>query len=152
MAGEHTRFKPGHKTWNKGMAGFRPGGRSSEAWFKAGQKPANTWKPVGSERVTKDGTLERKISDTGIKRIDWRPVHVMEWEKFNGPIPGGHIVVFKDRNNRNFASDNLEVITRAENMRRNTCQRYPKEVVQLIQLRGVLTRKINQRARREKQD
>jgi hypothetical protein len=40
----------------------------------------------------------------------------------------------------------LELISRAENMRRNSYHtRYPKEVAQLIQLRGALNRQINKR-------
>lgn len=41
--------------------------------------------------------------------------------------------------------DRLECITRSENMLRNTYHRYGKEVAQLIQLRGVITRKIREK-------
>lgn len=44
-------------------------------------------------------------------------------------------------------ADRLELVTRAENMARNTLHRYPKEVAQLIQLRGALNRKINARTK-----
>lgn len=65
----------------------------------------------------------------------------------NGPLPAGYIVVFADRNNRNFAPSNLEAVTRAENMRRNSyLTRYPKDVADLIRMRGVLNRKINNRS------
>jgi len=148
--GAGSRFKPGHKTWNKGM-NYQAGGRSVESQFKPGSKPRN-YHPVGAERVTKDGLLQRKVTDTGYSPRDWVAVHALVWQEHNGPIPRGHIVVFKDRDNRNFDIDNLEVISRAENMRRNSCHLYPKEVARLIQLRGALNRKINERARREKQD
>ena len=44
-------------------------------------------------------------------------------------------------------ADHLDCITRVENMRRNSYHNnYPKEVAQLIQLRGALNRKIKNRA------
>jgi hypothetical protein len=54
----------------------------------------------------------------------------------------GHIVVFKagvkkDAKLAPVIAD-LECITRAENMRRNTYHRYPKEIARLIQSRRQL--------------
>lgn len=139
--GKAHRFAKGHQTWNKGTH-FVAGGRSAETRFKKGDKP-HTWNPVGSERITREGILERKISDTGITRHDYKPVHVMLWEEANGKVPKGRIVIFKDKNRQNFALENLECISRAENMKRNSYHNYPKEIAQLIQLRGALQRKIN---------
>lgn len=141
------RFTKGHKTWNKGKKGWTPGGRSKETRFKPGQR-SNTQRPIGAERNTIDGILLRKVSDTGHKLTDWRPVHVLTWEAEHGPVPDEHIVIFKDGDRRNFDISNLECITRAENMRRNSYHtNYPPEIVKLIQLRGVLTRKINKRSK-----
>lgn len=146
--GGQTRFPKGHEPWNKGTH-FVAGGRSAKTRFKKGNKP-HTWVPVGAERVTKDGVLERKVSDRGgYNNRDWKPVHVLIWEKDNGPVPKGRLVVFKDRNRANFDRGNLECITRAENMRRNTYHRYGKDVARLIQLRGALNRQINKRGRNE---
>ena len=148
--GMKSRFKPGQQPWNKGINYFA-GGRAMQTQFTPGSRPFNHM-PIGSERVTKDGTLQRKVTDTGYPPHDWISVHSLIWTQRHGPIPAGHIVVFKDRNNRNFDLDNLELITRSENMRRNSYHRYPKEIAQAIQLRGVLNRKINERAQREEQD
>jgi len=147
LKGRGTRFPQGHEPWNKGRKGWKAGGRSARTRFKKGHKP-HTWVPVGSERVTKDGILERKVADHGgYNNKDWRPVHVLIWEAANGPVPKGHLVVFADKDRRNFSLDNLECISRAENMRRNTLHRYPKNVALAIQLRGALTRQINKRER-----
>lgn len=62
--GSATRFKKGNTPWNCGMKGLPARGRSSETQFKKGQK-THTWLPVGSTRVSADGYLQRKISDTG---------------------------------------------------------------------------------------
>lgn len=145
-AGVAYRFKAGHSTWNKGVT-WTAGGRSAETRFVKGTRlgaAAMNLQPIGTERVNKDGITIRKVDDTGCKRADWRPVHVLLWEQHNGLVPAGCIVVFKDRNAENVTIENLDCITRAENMRRNSHHnRYPKDVSRLIQLRGALNRKIN---------
>lgn len=144
MARQPGCFKPGAVPWNKGTHYVAPG--SEKTRFKKGQLPPN-WKPIGSERVTKDGYLQRKLTDTGYPPRDWVPVSHIEWEKHNGrPVPKGHAVVFKDGNSRNFAGDNLELISRAALMRRNSYLNLPEPLPQIIQLRGALNRKINRRS------
>lgn len=138
-------FKAGITPWNKGHH-YVTGGRSAETRFKKGRKP-QTWQPIGHERVC-DGYLQRKVTDTGYSPRDYRPVHHLVWEKHHGrPIPEGHAVAFRDGNARNFDPGNLELITRAELMRRNSYHtNLPPELAQIVQLRGVLTRKINRRS------
>ena len=143
------RFRPGHKTWNKGKSHRPEGSRATQ--FKLGDKPSNTWRPIGAERMTKDGVVIRKVSDTGNKWKDWRPVQVIEWEAHNGPLPDGHIVVFKDRDRTNLAPDNLEAITRAENMRRNSISRYGEDYRSAAIQLGWFKRKIN-RIEKEQQN
>lgn len=142
-------FLPGQETWNKGMKGWKAGGRSAETRFKKGQKP-HTWHPIGHERITDDGYLQRKMTDTRCTRRDYVNVHWLLWIEHYGPIPPGHLIVFKDRNPRNIAIENLECINRIENMRRNTVHNLPKPLAQLVQLRGVINRKINQATKKEK--
>lgn len=139
--GKGTRFVKGHQTWNKGKKiQVRDGGTR----FKKGQMPHN-WHPIGHERITDDGYLQRKMTDTGVSRRDYRAVHVMLWEQHHGPIPKKHLVIFKDRDKTNITIENLDCISMAENMRRNSYHNYPKEVAKLVQLRGVLNRQINKR-------
>lgn len=138
------RFKPGHATWNKGMKGLQIGGEATQ--FKPGSKPLNTL-PIGSERATKDGILQRKVADTGDKRADWKNVHTLIWEAENGPVPMGCMVIFDDRNSQNFELANLVCVDRVELMRRNTIHRLPNEIAELCQLRGALNRQINQRSK-----
>lgn len=139
-------FKPDGEPWNKGKP-FDSGGRSHETRFKAGQRP-HTWHPIGHERVTKAGYRERKLTDTGITRHDYVGLHVLLWREHNGDIPGGCAVVFRNGDKNDIRIDNLECITRAELMRRNSYHtRYPQEVRSLVQLRGAITRQINKRAK-----
>lgn len=147
--GHATQFKPGITPWNKGTH-YTAGGRSAETRFKPGERrgvAVNLYKPIGSERISKDGYLERKINDGMPLQKRWRAVHILDWEAVNGPLPAGHAIAFKDGNKENRALDNLECITRAELMRRNTYHQYPKEIARVVQLRGAITRQINKRER-----
>jgi len=140
------RFKPGVKVWNKGLKGWSPAGTEATR-FKPGSKP-QTWVPVGSYRVTKDGALEQKLNDNpGPSRVRWIPVSRTVWEAENGPIPNGYIVRFKAGCHTTqpelVTVDRLECISRIENMRRNSYHRFGPEVARLVQLRGALNRQIN---------
>ncbi len=148
--GRKSQFKKGQDTWNKGKR-FIAGGRSAETRFKKGQK-SHTWNPIGHERISKDGYLERKMADTGVTRRDYVAVHRLVWIQAGNTIPPGHIVVFKDGNKSNLSLSNLECISRQEGMRRNTYHQYGPEVSKLVQLRGAITRQINkQEANRDSQ-
>lgn len=142
-----TRFKKGHKTWNAGT-NYVAGGRSAETRFKKGSRPKN-WMPIGSERLSKEGYLQRKMTDTGVTRRDYVPVHHLVWIAHNGPVPQGHRIVFKDGNKQNIIIENLECISLADLMKRNTLHNYPKEIALCIQLRGAVNRKINRRLKDE---
>lgn len=139
-----TQFKPGHSTWNKGMKGLDIGGK--ETRYQPGNKP-HSWLPIGSTRISKEGISQIKVTDTGYPPRDWKAQHVVVWEQHNGPVPRGSIVVFcnRDRNDRRI--ENLECITRAENMHRNSLHRYPKEIALAMQAIGVLNRQINKHQR-----
>lgn len=145
--GANTRFVKGQKPWNHGMKGFQAGGRAPETQFKKGSLP-HTWTPIGTERITRDGYLERKISDTGVTRHDYQAVHRLEWIKHHGEIPAGHVIVFKDvlPKHENITIDRLECISRGELAMRNTIHRYPPEVKEIIRLQRKLERKVKERA------
>lgn len=138
-----TRFKPGQEPWNSGTH-FASGGRSVETRFKPGNKP-HTWRPIGTELISKEGYLERKVTDTGVTEHDYVPVHHLVWREAGREIPKGSVLVFRDGDKRNFAIDNLELVTRQELMRRNSIHNCGPEIAQLIQLRGAISRQINQR-------
>lgn len=155
MARKPGCFQPGHGTWNKGKP-HPARGRSKQTQFKPGRpaSEARNYRPVGTERVTKDGVLERKTTDDPslVPAQRWVAVGRIAWEAVNGPLPAGHVVVFKPGRKTTDASlitdDSVELVTRAELMRRNSYHnKYPKEVAQLIQLRGALNRKINSRSK-----
>lgn len=154
MASSAGRIKPGQTPWNKGVKGSTGTQEACRATqFKPGRAPqdAPNYRPVGSLRITKDGYLEQKVTDDqGIYPARrWVAFHRIVWERENGHVPHGHIVVFRPgmltTDPEMVTVDRLECITRSENMLRNTYHRYGKEVAQLIQLRGVITRKIREK-------
>ena len=105
--GRTGRFEKGRATWNKGTKGLTKANVTS---FKKGQKSHN-YKPLGSERIVKDGYCEVKVSDTGRR---WRPKHVLIYEKHHGKVPKGSAVIFLDGDKRNFDIDNLYLVTRSQ--------------------------------------
>lgn len=155
------RFASGQVPWNKGLkwsTGLHP--KSKVNHFKPGSRhgsAAANVLPVGSLRITEDSILQRKVADTvGALYRNWRAVHRLVWEAAHGPVPPGHIVVFKPgRHTTNLDEitlDAIELITRAENMLRNSFRTHlPPELQRVVHLRGVLNRVINNRKRKQQQ-
>ena len=106
--------------------------------FKKGNKPHNT-KQIGDEVIDRDGYTLVKVSDSKIKKERWRPKHHIV---FGEPIPKGMILIFIDGNKQNFDKSNLKLITKAENMKKNTIYRYPPELISLIRTSKKLSKKI----------
>ena len=143
------RFAPGHVPANKGLR--RPGwfsGRMRETQFKKGYFPANRdpdFYVLGALRVNAEGYIDMRVSFAAGAR-GWRPLHRILWQDAHGPIPAGHIVVFRDRDRLNVCLENLELITLAEIMRRNTIHRLPAPLKEVIHLLGRVKRKINEKS------
>nr|VFK58933.1 MAG: HNH endonuclease [Candidatus Kentron sp. UNK]VFK68638.1 MAG: HNH endonuclease [Candidatus Kentron sp. UNK] len=149
VAGEKTRFSSGHASWNRGLRGLHLGGK--ETRFAPGHRPAQ-WVPVGTEVIDKDGYRKRKVRDDtppGESRRNWMFCHVLAWEAENGPAPPGHCVVFRNGDRADIRIENLELIDRAERLRRNSIHRYPEAVKELIWARHRLKRAIRKREQRD---
>jgi len=138
------RFQKGQVSHNKGVKGISyPGMVATQ--FKPGVRQgvaAQIYQPIGAERTSKDGYHERKINDNLPFHRRWRAVHILNWEAVNGPLPKGHAITFKDGNKQNTEPDNLELISRAEIMKRNSVYNLPPQLRQIIQLNGALKRRI----------
>lgn len=141
IKGKSTRFAKGNVPWANGKKGIRLG---QDTEFKPGNRPHNH-QPVGTIVTSSDGYLKRKIAEPKT----WEFIHRRIWEGAHGPIPVGMLVHFKDNNKLNCALENLELLTRAEHMQRYTLHNYPKEIAELMQLRGAVTRQINKRTKNE---
>lgn len=77
--------------------------------FAKGNVPPNH-RPVGSERISKDGYIEVKVAEPNKWRLKQRVVY----EEAKGKIPESCPIIFLDGNKRNFYIDNLRCITRSE--------------------------------------
>ena len=105
------RYPNGIVTWNKGKKGYMGANATS---FKRGRTPKNH-RPVGSERITKDGYIQVKIAEPRT----WRLKHIVEWEKVNGSLPKGHCIRLIDGDKTNCNIDNLICISRGANATSN---------------------------------
>lgn len=107
-------FTRGEAPHNKGTH-FKPPG-SERGHFKKGERrgvAVKLYKPVGTERLCKDGYLERKIHDGMPLQSRWRAVHLILWEEINGPIPTGMALKALDSNKANTDPSNWEAVPRA---------------------------------------
>lgn len=143
------RIQKGDSPFNKGKkqvdymspAGIR---RSAKTRFKKGHVSPNT-KRDGYITVR---NLDGKNGDPAYKYIrlsknNWVPLHQYRWEKKHGKVKRGQCLWFKDGDTLNCRLSNLELITRAENMRRNSIHNYPAEIKQAIHTLAVYNRKLN---------
>jgi len=64
------------------------------------------------------------------------------WEQKNGEIKQGYIIAFRDKNPMNCKIENLEMISRFENLKRNWLHNYPPEIKTLIKTKNKLIKKI----------
>jgi hypothetical protein len=159
-AGESSRFSAGLEPWNKGIPGSTGNHPNTQrTQFKPGRKPeeARNYQPIGTLRICKDGYLERKITDDQsiAPARRWVGVHRLVWESVNGPVPKGMIVVFRPGMATTdpdlITIDRVELITRAENMARNTIHARSEELRELSKLKYRLTRAVNKRINHEEQ-
>lgn len=107
--GRTGRFRKGQEPPNKGKKGTCAAG-CEKTWFKKGHVPANH-RPVGSERVNKNGYVEIKVEEPN----KWRMKHRVVWESVNGKIPKGCIIIFRDNDKTNTNINNLLLIKRSTN-------------------------------------
>lgn len=118
--GRTGHFAKGQPPANKGLkcapgrGGNHPNARRTQ--FACGVRQGvavKLYKPIGTERRSKDGYLERKIHDGMPLQSRWRAVHLIEWEALNGPIPKGHALKCLDGNKLNTAPNNWEAVPRS---------------------------------------
>lgn len=145
-----TWIKPGNIPVNKGkkmsIALYK---KCAPTMFKKGNLPHNT-KADGCISIRHDHPNRRGYRYKWIRIAigKWEMLHVHNWKKAHGRIPKGYIVVFKDGNTMNCSLSNLEMITLAENMKRNTIHRYPMELKQTMRMIGKLDRKLKQHGKK----
>ena len=113
-------FEKGETPHNKGKpcppgkGGRHPNARRTQ--FKKGHGrtgvAVDLYKPIGTERISKDGYIERKVNDGFPLQARWRMVQRIRWEEANGPVPARHILKCLDGNRQNTDPSNWEAIPR----------------------------------------
>jgi len=155
------RFTKGLTPWNKGVkgsTGYHPNTRRTQ--FKKGEMRGaaqHNYVPIGTEKISYDGYLVRKVTDdpalVPVRR--WQAVHRLVWEEVNGSIPPGFVVCFlpgrKTTDRDRITVDALELVSRGELAHRNHPRTRDPELAQLVQLKGAITRQVNRIAREAKE-
>lgn len=138
-----TRYQSGHNPLNKGKK-MRPETyeKLRGTMYQKGNIPANH-REVGSERVNVDGYIEIKVAEPSGWRLKQRYV----WEQAYGKIPRGYNVQFKNHDTQDCRLENLYLISRADQLKNENSMfaRYPKELQDVMRLKGVIKRKIRER-------
>ncbi len=130
------RFNKGHTPVNKGKKMSQEiREKVKHTFFKKGHTPANH-KPLGSERINVDGYIEIKIAEPNI----WDLKHRVVWREINGEIHQGYNIQFKDKNRQNCDIDNLYIIHRKLQIRKNSILNYPPELRKTFRYLGKLNR------------
>jgi hypothetical protein len=140
-------IKAGHTPMNKGRKQSEYMSKdmiakTAATRFKKGDLPHNTKEANGELSIRKD-------TKTGIDYVYirvsigvWQLYQRYQYEKFIGKIPAGCVVILKDGNPNNCHPFNLELISKKENMQRNTIHRYPQDLIQTMKVLSKLKKKI----------
>lgn len=106
-------FKKGHVPWNLGTKGLTA---PNSGQFQPGHMPSNK-RRLWTERITRDGYVEISIPErnphTGAP-TRFKQKNKWLWEMEHGPVPKGHVLIFKDGDKLNCHIDNLLLIKRTE--------------------------------------
>ena len=110
------QFKKGNVAHNKGKKQIEYMNqesieRTKETRFKKGNKPKN-YRPVESERITKDGYIEVKVADPN----KWETKNKIIYKQYFGDIPKGHKIIYADGNKLNNDINNLILVSNNEEL------------------------------------
>lgn len=104
-------FQKGMTPWNKGRTmSEETREKVKRTWFKKGNVAVNT-KPLGSTRINADGYKAIKLTKSG----KWKLYSRYMYEKYHGvKLTCDDVIIFADRNPKNFEKDNLIKVNRRE--------------------------------------
>ena len=110
------QFKKGNVAHNKGKKQIEYMNqesieRTKKTRFKKGNKPKN-YRPIGSERITKDGYIEVKVADPN----KWETKNKIIYKQYFGDIPKGHKIIYADGNKLNNDINNLILVSNNEEL------------------------------------
>lgn len=112
--GRNMRFRNGMIPHNKGKK-MAPEtySKCAPTMFQKGKDNGRAM-PVGTVRArggrNRKAYLYEKVADPNV----WKLKHVLEWERHNGPVPEGNVLIFADGDTGNTDIENLIMITKAQ--------------------------------------
>lgn len=115
LTGRTGQYEKGTVPANKGKK-MPWNANSARTQFKKGNRTGranHVYKPIGTERISREGCLERKIHDGLPMQSRWRLVHLIRWEQEHGPVPEGHCLKCLDGDKTNTEPSNWICIPRA---------------------------------------
>lgn len=118
VCGRDGRFTQGHVPWTAGKKGCLGANVTS---FTKGNVPKNRVR-LWSERIDASGLIQIKIPErnpyTGAP-TRFKHKHVWLWEFYNGAVPKGNAITFRDGNKLNCSLENLIMVSREELLQLN---------------------------------
>lgn len=141
------RYNKGHEPWSKGKTQEQIFSKEAlkkikKVRFKKGMASWNK-AAEGEIRLIRMAGKKSSLKYYNIKiNGKWYFLHHVIWKKENSTIPKNKIVTFIDGNQMNCVIENLMLITRKENMLRNTIHRYPEAIKKSIYAITSLKKKI----------
>lgn len=125
----------------------------AETQFKPGHGGGIRWDPeiycVGALRITSDGELQIKVAP-GARQ--WVQMRRYAWWSETGHWPErDQIVIVINGDSHDCRFENLDLISQAENMARNTIHNMPEELKNAVIALGALRRTITCKERRRGQ-
>tara|TARA_R110002050_G_scaffold203556_1_gene338831 strand:- start:1595 stop:2230 length:636 start_codon:yes stop_codon:yes gene_type:complete len=116
--------------------------RTKKTRFRKGSVPHNV-SPVGDGHVvTRRDSSNLYYKYIRISKGYWELYHRYLWRQHYGEIPEGQLVTFKDGDSLNVSIENLMLISKSENMLRNSLHNYPKEIVPTLALINKLEKQL----------
>jgi len=143
VIGVKSHFKKGQTPINKGKKmSADVYEKIKHTFFAKGHAPHNAYKD-GHEVIRRDtsGNNYWMIKIPDCKRLIYK--HIYIWTCLHGPVKPGYNIAFKDGNQLNCVIENLECISNAELMLRNTIHRFPQALKNMIRLNNKLNRTID---------
>lgn len=140
-----SQHKPGHIPYNKGLKMSEElKQKVSHTFFKKGNLPHNTKERDGV--ITVRSANKSKYKWIRLSIGNWQMYHQYRWQMYRGEIPPGHCLWFKNGDTMDCRLSNLELITRAENARRNRFKfmSQPEPIRKAQHLLNKITTKIKQ--------
>ena len=124
---------------------------SLKTTFKKGHVPHNAKEADGTISIRTD-SKGRPYKWIRVSLGKWAMLHVHMWEQANGPVPEGHIIIFKDKNGLNCTMGNLECISRAEHAIRcrQSYTNLPEDLKEIVTLTRKIKKQVNKYEQRGK--